>query len=137
MVHFRCCSTVRVENGFRLNATQVLSHTFEKVARSVAQRSINDIKDDKLKWRMMITFSKQAHRYSSLDLSYEKDRLPALAGLARNVVEVTGTPAAEYFVGLWLRTLFYDLIFLREDAYESWDDVLSCLGSRDKYVSPS
>ena len=35
---------MRVENGFRLNATQVLSQTSEKVARSVAQRSIHDVK---------------------------------------------------------------------------------------------
>jgi len=84
---------------------------------------------------MMITFSEQAHRYSGVDLSYETDRLPALAGVARNVAEVTGTPAAECLAGLWLRTLFHDLIFRREDAYESWDDMLSCLGSRDKVRS--
>jgi hypothetical protein len=53
------------------------------------------------------------------------------------VAEVTGTPAAEYLAGLWLGTLSHDLIFRREDAYESWDDMLSCLGSRDKYVAPS
>lgn len=53
------------------------------------------------------------------------------------MAEVTGTPAAEYLAGLWLGTLSHDLIFRREDAYESWDDMLSCLGSRDKYVVPS
>jgi hypothetical protein len=107
-LHFRCASTMRLENGFRLQAKDI---NYQK--RSVLERVEHPFKDDKNeKRRMMFNFfALQAHRYSGFDLSYETDRLPALAGIAYDVAKTTDTPAEEYLAGLWLQSLHLDLIF--------------------------
>jgi hypothetical protein len=144
MVHFRCASTMRLENGFRLQAKDI---NYQK--RSVLKRveapftrleiSDNTKNDENEKRRMMFNFfALQAYRYSGSDLSYETDRLPALAGIAYDVAKTTDTPGEEYLAGLWLQTLHIDLIFyFPHTPYRSWEEMMSTLSSREQYLAPS
>jgi hypothetical protein len=144
MVHFRCASTMRLENGFRLQAKDI---NYQK--RSVLKRvkapftrleiADNTKNDENEKRRMMFNFfALQAYRYSGSDLSYETDRLPALAGIAYDVAKTTDTPGEQYLAGLWLQTLHVDLIFYFPQApYGSWEEMMSTLSSREEYLAPS
>ncbi|KAF2664753.1 HET-domain-containing protein, partial [Microthyrium microscopicum] len=54
-------------------------------------------------WRQMIS------KYSDLNLTYEKDRFPAMSGLARRFSSNYGTT---YAAGLWIENLHNDLLWV-------------------------
>ncbi len=54
-------------------------------------------------------FREAIRKYSSRSLSYESDRLPALAGVAKRVFECTGS---KYLAGLWMEDLHVALLWV-------------------------
>lgn len=54
-------------------------------------------------------FREAVRKYSSRSLSYESDRLPALAGVAKRVFECTGS---KYLAGLWMEDLHIALLWV-------------------------
>lgn len=60
-------------------------------------------------------FRYSVSRYSWKDLTFEKDRLPGLAGLARRLHKLTGS---QYHAGLWEDTLHIDLLFVTERLFK-------------------
>ncbi|KAI1128444.1 HET-domain-containing protein [Nemania abortiva] len=86
------------------------------------QVAIRD-KDGKLashKWRKIIEF------YSSLNLTYPQDKLPALSGLAKQMQEQK--PSVTYLAGLWSDSLDLDLLWI---PYGPDDQ------RNDEYIAPS
>lgn len=66
------------------------------------------------------------HEFSDLSLTYEKDKLPALSGVAKVLLNIR--PGDEYLAGLWKKTIVADL---------SWS-VMNGEGRRpSSYRSPS
>ena len=55
--------------------------------------------------------------YSRLRLSYQSDRLPALAGIARQYGAAHAATLGRYVAGLWEHTLIYDLIWGINEGY--------------------
>lgn len=54
--------------------------------------------------------------YTALDLTFEKDKFPALAGIAKQMQRARG---AKYLAGLWEDTLIEDLLWWRHSAIPS------------------
>lgn len=62
------------------------------------------------------SFSSQIQIFSSKHLTFETDRLPAVAGLASKVAEIT---RSRYLAGLWQNNLVRDLLFTISPGPES------------------
>ncbi|KAI0201420.1 HET-domain-containing protein [Astrocystis sublimbata] len=73
------------------------------------------------KWRKIVEF------YSTLNLTFSKDKLPALSGLARQMMELK--PGAHYLAGLWKDSLDLDLLWIPYGP--------EALKSNDRYIAPS
>jgi hypothetical protein len=67
-----------------------------------------DLANLALRWHEIVK------EYSGLKITYEKDALPALAGLARQMMRYR-EEGEKYFAGLWSRTFFYDMLWSAED----------------------
>jgi hypothetical protein len=94
MVHFECSRKRSSQNG----------ETFSQ--------------DDRVDWSRWTNltpeqvyrgFREAIRQYSSRSLSYESDRLPALAGVAKRVFEYTGS---KYLAGLWMEDLHIALLWV-------------------------
>lgn len=82
--------------------------------------------------------------YSRMSLSYTKDIFPAISGIAKSVVEVTGW---QYVAGLWKETLITDLAWKTESPESaqrceiwraptfSWASMTRCDKESDPYIS--
>ncbi|KAF2460082.1 heterokaryon incompatibility protein-domain-containing protein [Lineolata rhizophorae] len=55
-------------------------------------------------WRIVSSFS-------SLDLTFSEDRLPAISGLAAEMLQKLGPSADEYWCGIWKKSLPLDLVW--------------------------
>jgi len=49
--------------------------------------------------------------YSRLDLSYAKDKLPAISGIAKQLKSTSGPELGDYLAGLWERNIELDLLW--------------------------
>jgi hypothetical protein len=76
--------------------------------------------------------------YTSLSLSFESDRLPALSGLAQRMVEVK---KSAYLAGLWRRDLPCRLLWFAYDAErasEGYEYIYRLVGRRSSsYLAPT
>jgi hypothetical protein len=57
--------------------------------------------------------------YSALQLSFQSDRLPAIAGIARQYGTAHKSRLGRYVAGLWEHTLAHDMIWLFHAGYHS------------------
>jgi hypothetical protein len=62
-------------------------------------------------WRRLIT------QYSTVNVSVEQDKLPAIGGLAANFCR--NSPKSLYLAGLWSDTLIDDFLWYRTGNYKS------------------
>jgi hypothetical protein len=65
---------------------------------------------------MMRTWHYVVQDFTSRELTFDRDKLPALSGLARK----TPHPASDYLAGLWRATLASDLIWVNPTAHLTW-----------------
>lgn len=65
---------------------------------------------------MLRTWHRIVQDFTSRELTYSRDTLPALSGLARKMPY----PASDYLAGLWRATLASDLIWLNPTAHLKW-----------------
>ncbi len=113
MTHFWCSSTTASENGY----------SDERQSQPLVSR--------------LLEFRELVEGYANMKLKDEKDRLPAIAGLAeiRNELEHD-----EYLAGLWKRQLFHSLLWspvIKDDNLRHKKDVISGRQpSRDR-IAPS
>lgn len=77
-----------------------------------------------MSWRRIV------EEFSAREFTYDKDRLPALSGLAREIISkaAPGTGQRhEYLAGLWRSSLEIDLMWIseagQEEGAEYWDEV--------------
>lgn len=76
-------------------------------------------------WQQTVT------EYSGLELSFEKDRLPAIAAIVME--ELRFRPADTYIAGMWKQTLLHDLLWWRYPPSQHMPD----LGGRPDRSCPS
>jgi hypothetical protein len=95
------CAFTHIENGGRTGHLKLDHHRF-----TVDDSNKDDLCDD---WHWMVT------NYSRLNLTHERDRLPAFAGLAKQMQEKM---QGGYLAGLWENFLYRDLLWIT-DGYDS------------------
>ncbi|KAF5640085.1 heterokaryon incompatibility protein [Fusarium tjaetaba] len=97
-VFFRCPEILICENG-ATNDTAVI------------QKGLNEYHSKRYQDAQPFAFFRTcAESISTMDISFESDRLAAVAGVAKQVSPATGS---EYAAGLWVDDIFKDLIFER------------------------
>ncbi|KAK0609608.1 heterokaryon incompatibility protein-domain-containing protein [Bombardia bombarda] len=74
-------------------------------------------------WHQIVT------EYSGLSISYDSDRLPALAGIARQFSSAHEGRLGRYVAGMWDLSLVYDMLWYSREG--------SMLPRRDTFVGPS
>ncbi|KAK3373415.1 heterokaryon incompatibility protein-domain-containing protein [Lasiosphaeria ovina] len=73
--------------------------------------------------------------YSNCLLTFDKDRLPAISGVARFFAEATGD---QYLAGMWRRDLWSSLFWTKPgQEHNSLSTLLDSLKSPNKYLAPS
>ncbi|KAH8596208.1 hypothetical protein B0O99DRAFT_671731 [Bisporella sp. PMI_857] len=80
--------------------------TFVPTPKLEHRKAMMSLKEDGVirYWRQIV------HEYSKLNLSFPTDRLPALAGLAK---QIAGLRSDSYLAGLWEDSLLQDLLWTR------------------------
>ncbi|KAF5533827.1 het-domain-containing protein [Fusarium mexicanum] len=97
-VFFRCPEILICENGARNETT-------------VIQKGLGEYHSKRYQEAQPFAFFRKcAESISTLDISFESNRLAAVAGVAKQVAQATGS---EYAAGLWVEDVFKDLIFER------------------------
>ncbi|KAF5573011.1 heterokaryon incompatibility protein [Fusarium pseudoanthophilum] len=97
-VFFRCPEILICENGTR-NDTAVI------------QKGLNEYHSKRYQDAQPFSFFRTCvESISTMDISFESDRLASVAGVAKQVSLATGS---EYAAGLWVDDIFKDLIFER------------------------
>ncbi len=79
-------------------------------------------------------FREGVQMYSARNLTFESDRLPALAGLARHVSEFTGS---KYLAGLWMENLPFGLLWQGEKSKQSLSEHLASFQASSGPTAPS
>lgn len=79
-------------------------------------------------WKTHSRWLQVVEDYSARTLTYERDQLPALSGLAREMEGLRKMPNVEYLAGLWRSTILIDL------CWSTHDDKASKPG---EYLAPS
>ncbi|RKK08706.1 hypothetical protein BFJ63_vAg11073 [Fusarium oxysporum f. sp. narcissi] len=97
-VFYRCPKTLLCENGTRKETTIILE--------GLGQYHRKRYQDA----QPFAFFRTCVEDISSKDISFESDRLAAVAGVAKQVSQATGS---QYAAGLWVKDIYKDLIFKR------------------------
>jgi hypothetical protein len=67
-----------------------------------------------LEHNLLVEWPKLVEQFTSKGLTYPKDRLPALSGLATLAHEKT--PASQYLAGMWSADMAYSLLWASDHA---------------------
>ncbi|KAF2185337.1 HET-domain-containing protein, partial [Zopfia rhizophila CBS 207.26] len=114
MLGWLCDSGTKLEHGYSVDhaggvAPPLLAPRLRQLPRSSPKSKALEfyhLLDEKetatRRWAAIV------NQYTTRRLTFEKDRLPALSGLARTIQEETGD---EYLAGLWKRDLGEDLLW--------------------------
>ncbi|KAF4444219.1 HET-domain-containing [Fusarium acutatum] len=118
-VFFRCPEVLICENGARNDTT-------------VIQKGLREYHSKRYQAAQPFAFFRTCvESISTMDISFESDRLAAVAGVAKQVSQATGS---EYAAGLWVEDIFKDLIFERntrdKDGLEKYVESL-----RDRHLA--
>ncbi|KAK2931732.1 Heterokaryon incompatibility [Fusarium oxysporum f. sp. vasinfectum] len=97
-VFYRCPETLLCENGARKETT-------------IIREGLGEYHSKRYQDAQPFAFFRTCvEDISSKDISFESDRLAAVAGVARQVSQATGS---QYAAGLWVKDIYKDLIFER------------------------
>ncbi|TVY73672.1 hypothetical protein Focb16_v005233 [Fusarium oxysporum f. sp. cubense] len=114
-VFFRCPEILICENGARKETT-------------IVQKGLGEYHSKRYQDAQPFAFFRTCvESISTMDISFESDRLAAVAGVAKQVSQATGS---EYAAGLWVEDICKDLIFTRNLERENNRDK----GGLEKYV---
>ncbi|KAI4174690.1 MAG: hypothetical protein LQ346_008195 [Caloplaca aetnensis] len=103
-IHFKCPSRLLCENGHQSEAFTSFS-----IASGITPEEHRRIQDNpQQRPAIFDLFRESVEHFYAKRLTYETDRLPAIAGLARKVSELTGS---RYHAGLFQDTIHSDLVF--------------------------
>jgi hypothetical protein len=87
--------------------------TEESFKRCFAFGNVTDSDKEWYTANLMEPWNRIVHMYSTLDLSVQGDRFPAIAGIAQKIGEVTGYT---YIAGLWLEHIHIGLLWHAETS---------------------
>ncbi|KAK3349000.1 hypothetical protein B0T25DRAFT_456993, partial [Lasiosphaeria hispida] len=115
LIHFRCPGRMLCENGWEqgkdTESTRYSSFADMTLATTIsADAPLMCQKDPEQKQKVFQLFRDSVEGFGQKRLTYETDRLPAMAGLAKMV---SGFIGSEYHAGLWQDVVHEDLIFFR------------------------
>jgi hypothetical protein len=116
-MYYQCHEGIESEDG----TLNVAGFSSIKLGSIVAEGDIQGFRDLSTPMRAMETWASWVNEHTSRSLSFRSDRMAAIAGLVRRYQDITGdTP----LLGLWSRTLWYDLGWYIDDLYspEAFDD---------------
>lgn len=103
-----------------------------KLAELLPQGQIGDDRDLKSDgtstiWsraRVYEKWDQVVKKYTDCNLSFESDKLVAIAGLARKICRQLGVPETDYTAGLWKSNLVHDLLWRFADSEHRYKKVL-------------
>lgn len=101
MLHFRCGIRELSENGFGFN----MNPAFPQSVSDVLEKASRHPQKERVLYDIFRTF---ATDYAPREITFAKDRLPAISGLAKPVSEGTGD---QYLAGLWAKDLHLGLVW--------------------------
>jgi hypothetical protein len=119
MVHFRCDQNQMSENG----------------EYDAAEWSIGTLRAKQTREQTYECFRSMASVYASRQLSYESDRLPALAGLVKRMFELVG--GGKYLAGLWMEDLHLGLLWTSDQNKQGITERLKSLHASSGSGPPS
>ncbi|MCJ1441752.1 MAG: hypothetical protein MMC23_002244 [Stictis urceolatum] len=101
-VFFECATRVHCECDAPTTPLDISAWTKARETFFATHYDLNELKD--VRQRVQHEWHAYVRAYSSLELTFARDRLPALSGLARRergVREGHGVPTGRYLAGLW------------------------------------
>lgn len=104
ITHFECSGFYSNETGFTNKCCLKDRYTRNIKLSSRLSQPISD----EVRARVFKEFRRTLSSFATADLTSHRDRLPALAGIARRVNELTGS---KYHAGCWEDDFHHDLVF--------------------------
>jgi hypothetical protein len=121
-VFFECASSQRCENGFTTSFSEKTERRVGGAAQQILEKRPFDF------WQIAV------ENFSSKQLTFERDKLPALAGLTSEVARIT---SGYYMAGLWRENIHKDLFFEVKDRERSTMDRIKTLSAETYAGGPS
>lgn len=106
---FECCSENKTESGFAWvnSAVKHMLSGLEKPKLEEMRPSTPDLAASMKVWRNLV------EDFTHLQLTRNGDNLPAMAGLAKKTMALTGRFESDYLAGLWRQTFVEDMMWQR------------------------
>lgn len=101
MLHYRCGISELSENGFGFRTNPMFPQSLSDVLEKASGHPQRE-------WILYDIFRTFSTDYAPRQLTFARDRLPAISGLAKPVFEGTGD---QYLAGLWAKDLHVGLIW--------------------------
>lgn len=107
---FECYSDNKTESGFGWvnSAVKHMMSGLNKLETEDTGPSSPDMVSSMKMWRSLV------EDFTHLQLTRSEDTLPAMAGLAKKTMALTGRSEADYLAGLWRQTFVEDMMWQRE-----------------------
>lgn len=116
---FECYSGNKTESGFCWvnSAVKHMMSGLNKPEIEDTEPSTPDLASSMKMWRSLV------EDFTHLQLTRHEDTLPAMAGLAKKTMALTGRSEANYLAGLWRQTFVEDMMWQRERSVGAVDRV--------------
>lgn len=116
---FECYSGNKTESGFEWvnSAVKHMMSGLNKPETEDTGSSTPDMVSSMKMWKSLV------EDFTHLQLTRNEDTLPAMAGLAKKTMALTGRSEADYLAGLWRQTFVEDMMWQRELSVRAEDRV--------------
>lgn len=116
---FECYSGNKTESDFCWvnSAVKHMLSGLDKPETEDTGLSTPDLVSSMTMWRSLV------EDFTHLQLTRNEDTLPAMAGLAKKVMALTGRSEADYLAGLWRQTFVEDMMWQRKRSVRAVDRV--------------
>lgn len=116
---FECYSGNKTESGFCWvdSAVKHMMSGLNKPAKEDTGPSTPDLVSSMKMWRSLV------EDFTHLQLTRNEDTLPAMAGLAKKTMALTGRSENDYLAGLWRQTFVEDMMWQRVRSVGALDRV--------------
>jgi hypothetical protein len=137
---WECRSAIRCECGVYVPGAKLREHSKRGFSKVIQRNKADSSKLNIEPWRWTVIQLKMwpqiVAEYSARDLTFRKDRLPALSGVARRLH--MSNPSMQYLAGLWSNhmpgALLWRVLKKRPHGKQHSDPVEGPLGSRDSQL---
>ncbi|CZR68904.1 uncharacterized protein PAC_18805 [Phialocephala subalpina] len=134
---WECRSAIRCECGVYTPGAKLRQHSKRGFSKVIQRNKADSSKSNIELWRWTVIELKMwpqiVAEYSARDLTFRKDRLPALSGVARRLHR--SNPSMQYLAGLWSNhlpgALLWRVLKKRPHGKHHLDPIKGPLGSRD------